>query len=96
MAGKQTSSVARIGRGADAAWEAVASAIAGIGIGYLLDEWLGTGPWLLLAFMLLGCVAGFRRLLRLARSSNPPEASNAGNDGGSNTGSESEAEGPEG
>ncbi len=96
MAGKQTSRAAPIGRGANAAWEAVASAIAGIGIGYLLDEWLGTGPWLLLAFMLLGCVAGFRRLLRLAQSANPPEASHAANDGGSDTGSESKTEGPEG
>ena len=93
MAGKHPPSAARIGRGADAAWEAVASAIAGIGIGYLLDEWLGTGPWLLLGFMLLGCVAGFRRLLRLAQSANPPPAADPGNDTGCEA--ERKAEGPE-
>jgi ATP synthase protein I len=83
LAGKPTSSAAQIGRGADAAWEAVASAIAGIGIGYLLDRWLGTAPWLLLGFMLLGCVAGFRRLLRLAQTANPPPSSAAADDAGS-------------
>lgn len=28
-------------------------------IGYFLDKWLGTGPWLMLVFFLLGVAAGF-------------------------------------
>lgn len=28
-------------------------------IGYFLDEWLGTGPWLKLVFFLFGVAAGF-------------------------------------
>lgn len=34
------------------------------GLGYLADAWLGTGPWLLLAGLLLGIVIGFYELVR--------------------------------
>jgi ATP synthase protein I len=33
-------------------------------IGDALDGWLGTGPWLMVAFVILGSVAGFRGLYR--------------------------------
>ncbi len=36
----------------------------GLFFGYLLDKWLGTGPWLLIIFLLLGVAAGFISLLR--------------------------------
>jgi ATP synthase protein I len=37
-------------------------------VGYLLDEWLHTTPWLMLLCGLLGFAEGFRELLRsLAR-----------------------------
>ncbi len=42
-----------------------------IGIGYLighyLDKWLGTDPWLTIIFTLLGIIAAFRNLFRLAK-----------------------------
>ena len=31
-------------------------------IGYYLDKWLGTSPWLLLVFLGFGVVAAFRNL----------------------------------
>ena len=37
------------------------------GAGYLLDWWLGTGPWLLLTGLLVGVTAGFYGLVRSAR-----------------------------
>jgi len=40
------------------------STIVGAGIGYLLDRWLGTEPWLLVLFFILGTIAGFREMLR--------------------------------
>lgn len=40
------------------------STMIGAGIGYLLDRWLGTEPWLLIVFFLLGSVAGFREMIR--------------------------------
>lgn len=36
----------------------------GLFIGYLLDRWLGTAPWLLLIFTLLGIVSGLLSLFR--------------------------------
>jgi ATP synthase protein I len=42
----------------------VAATAIGLAIGYGLDRWLGTGPWLTLVFTLFGIVAGFLNLFR--------------------------------
>jgi ATP synthase protein I len=42
----------------------VAATAIGLAIGYGLDRWLGTGPWLTLTFTLFGIVAGFINLFR--------------------------------
>jgi ATP synthase protein I len=42
----------------------VAATAIGLAIGYGLDRWLGTGPWLTLTFTLFGIVAGFVNLFR--------------------------------
>ncbi len=36
----------------------------GLFIGYWLDKWLDTHPWMLIVFLLLGTVSGFYSLLR--------------------------------
>lgn len=44
---------------------ALPSAIAvGLFLGYLLDKWLDTRPWLLLVFTLLGVASGLVQLIR--------------------------------
>jgi ATP synthase protein I len=35
-------------------------------IGWLLDRWLGTTPWLLLVLMFLGIAAAFRNIIRIS------------------------------
>lgn len=40
----------------------VASTIIGLGMGYYLDKWLGTSPWLTLVFLGLGIISGFRNI----------------------------------
>ena len=45
--------------------ELVASLLVGGGIGLLLDRWLGTEPWLMLVFFLLGATAGFMNVYRV-------------------------------
>jgi len=40
------------------------SVAVGAGIGYYLDKWLKTEPWLLIIFLVFGVVAGFRSLYR--------------------------------
>lgn len=40
--------------------------VGGALIGWLLDSWLGTSPWLLLLFMTLGIVVAFRNIFRIS------------------------------
>jgi ATP synthase protein I len=35
------------------------------GVGWLLDRWLGTRPWLMVVGLILGAVAGFYEFVRL-------------------------------
>ncbi len=74
-------SSARRNPGPNAAWEAGMSFVAGPVIGYFIDEWLGTTPWFLLVFTVLGAVSGFRRLFSLTVPSDQSGGSD-GNDGG--------------
>ena len=46
--------------------ELVAALIVGVAIGYFLDQWLGTKPWLMLLGFILGSVAGFLGVYRAA------------------------------
>ncbi|MBI5967313.1 MAG: AtpZ/AtpI family protein [Deltaproteobacteria bacterium] len=39
----------------------------GAAIGYYLDRFFDTGPWLTLIFLILGAVAGFRSLFSLMK-----------------------------
>jgi ATP synthase protein I len=43
------------------------SVAVGLAIGYLLDSYFDTKPWLTIIFLMLGIVAGFRSLFSLAR-----------------------------
>ncbi|MEE8623068.1 MAG: AtpZ/AtpI family protein, partial [Alphaproteobacteria bacterium] len=60
--------------------ELVAPLAVGVGIGWLLDDWLGTGPWLMVVFFFLGAGAGFLNVYRtvsnlgLAAGHHPPGA----------------------
>jgi ATP synthase protein I len=44
-----------------------ASVIVGSIIGWHLDKWLGTGPWLFFLFLFLGFAAGIREMILLIR-----------------------------
>ena len=46
--------------------EFAVAVIGGGALGWLLDWWLGTGPWLLLAGSVFGLVWGFTRFVRSA------------------------------
>ena len=35
------------------------------GLGWLLDRWLGTAPWLMVTGVVLGAIAGFYQFIRL-------------------------------
>ncbi len=44
--------------------ELVSGLAVGVGIGWLLDEWLGTRPWLMVLFFFLGAGAGMLNVYR--------------------------------
>jgi ATP synthase protein I len=43
----------------------VLSTVALLGFGWLLDRWLGTGPWLIVTGIVLGAGIGFYQFVRL-------------------------------
>jgi ATP synthase protein I len=44
--------------------ELVAGIVVGGGLGYLLDKWLGTKPFLLILLLILGAAGGFWNIIR--------------------------------
>lgn len=47
--------------------EMIAALVTGFGAGYVLDQWLGTRPWMMIVFFFLGTGAAFMNLMRVAR-----------------------------
>jgi ATP synthase protein I len=47
--------------------ELVTTVLVGVGIGWALDSWLGTAPWLMVAFILVGGAAGVMNAYRVVK-----------------------------
>ena len=47
--------------------ELVAAVVVGTIIGFILDNWFGTKPWLILTFFFVGVVAGILNVVRSAK-----------------------------
>jgi ATP synthase protein I len=60
--------VAVAGRLLAIAWEFIGAVVAGVLVGWFADEKLGTAPWLLIGFTLLGTCAGFYQMVRMLRT----------------------------
>ena len=45
----------------------VASTFIGLAMGYYLDKWFETSPWLTLIFLVLGIISGFRNIFILTQ-----------------------------
>lgn len=63
--GKSAKDGGALAAGLKASTELVAGVLVGGFIGYMLDQWLGTKPWLMMVFLIFGIAAGFRNLYRL-------------------------------
>ena len=46
--------------------ELVAAVAVGTIIGFILDSWFGTKPWLIIIFFFLGAIAGISNVIRTA------------------------------
>ena len=64
---KQSSS-SNIGVAFKLSTEMVAAVIVGTIIGFILDNWFGTKPWLILIFFFVGVVAGILNVIRSAKN----------------------------
>lgn len=62
--------------------EFVAAILVGAGIGFLVDLWLGTSPWILLVMLMIGFAAGVLNITRSVSEMNkaapPPPGSDLG------------------
>jgi len=47
--------------------EMVAAVVVGTIIGFILDSWFGTKPWLILIFFFVGVIAGILNVIRSAK-----------------------------
>ena len=64
---KQSSS-SNIGVAFKLSTEMVAAVVVGTIIGFILDNWFGTKPWLILIFFFVGVIAGILNVFRSAKS----------------------------
>lgn len=78
-----TKDMSGMSRGLRLGSEFIAAILVGAGMGYLLDLWLGTGPWIMLVMLLIGFAAGVLNVTRSASEMNraappPPPGSDPG------------------
>ena len=62
------SSSSKLGMAFKISTEMVAAVFVGTIIGFILDNWFGTKPWLILIFFFAGVVAGILNVFRSAKS----------------------------
>ena len=63
---RQANDTSAFARGFRLSSEMVGGVLVGAGLGWLLDRWLGTSPWGLIVFLLLGFAAGILNVMRAA------------------------------
>ena len=64
---KQSSS-SNIGVAFKLSTEMVAAVVVGVIIGFILDNWFGTKPWLILIFFFVGVIAGILNVVKSAKN----------------------------
>ena len=65
---KESSQSSKLGIAFKISTEMVAAVAVGTIIGFILDNWFGTKPWLILIFFFVGVVAGILNVFRSAKS----------------------------
>ncbi len=65
-AGPKSSGMAGFGNALRLSSEFIAGILVGAGLGWVIDQWVGTSPWGLIIFLFLGFGAGVLNVLRSA------------------------------
>ncbi len=60
----------------------VAATFIGLAVGYYLDKWLGTKPWLTIVMLILGVAAGFKNVYEEVQRIQNYERKSSGRDSG--------------
>ncbi|SFZ86102.1 ATP synthase protein I [Devosia enhydra] len=68
--GRSSGQMSALGRGFRIGSEFAAAILVGAALGYLLDLWLGTQPWIMLVMLLFGFAAGILNVTRAVAEMN--------------------------
>ena len=64
---KENPQTSNIGQAFKLSTELVAAVLVGTIIGFILDNWFDTKPWLIITFFFVGVVAGITNVIRSAK-----------------------------
>ena len=65
---KKNETSSSIGTAFKMSTELVSAVVVGTIIGFILDNWFGTKPWLILIFFFVGVIAGISNVIRSAKN----------------------------
>ena len=65
---KNSESSSNMGTAFKMSTELVSAVVVGTIIGFILDNWFGTKPWLILIFFLAGVIAGIMNVIKSAKN----------------------------
>ena len=64
----RSSNAASMGKALKISTELVAAVVVGTTLGFILDNWFDTRPWLTITFFFMGVAAGISNVIRSAKS----------------------------
>ena len=64
----RSSNVASLGKALKISTELVAAVVVGTLLGFILDSWFDTRPWLTISFFFIGVAAGILNVIKSAKS----------------------------
>ena len=64
----KSSNAASLGKALKISTELVAAVVVGTTLGFILDNWLDTRPWLTISFFIMGVVAGILNVIKSAKN----------------------------
>ena len=62
------SNATSLGKAFKISTELVAAVVVGTTLGFILDNWFGTKPWLTICFFFIGAVAGILNVIKSAKN----------------------------
>ena len=66
----KSSNAASLGKALKISTELVAAVVVGTTLGFILDNWFDTRPWLTISFFFMGVAAGISNVIRSAKYMN--------------------------